>query len=784
MGYVEKKGIFLLSQNSTFGFGFFATLDDHLFVLVVLHIKSSKVVWTANRGLLVSNSDKFVFDSSGNASLHRGGDVVWTSNTGRERVDSMELMESGNLVLHGENESVLWQSFGYPTDTLLPGQEFAEGMNLKSFPNKNNMFNFLQIKSGDLVLYAGYTTPQVYWSLRNDSRRSNRTVAGQVHSASLVGNSWNFYDNKKLLLWQMKFSNNSDPNARWAVILASNGGIAFYNLEAGRSVLPETTKIPQSSCSVPEPCDRYSVCFFEGWCECPASLNSQFGCRPPIPSPCNGSSRGAAEKVDLIHIGEKLEYFALGFSVPMLTRSNLSVCREACLSNCSCLVLFFDQTSGNCFMFDQLGSLNRALDGSLGYTSYMKISTSSLRSNVSGGSGRKEAVVIVIIAVTTLIIVAGLIYSGIWYHFKRKRITGLLNDSSEGDDDFLDNFATMPVRYTLEDLSIATKKFTTKIGQGGFGSVYLGLLPDGTQLAVKKLESVGQGKKEFKAEVSIIGSVHHMNLVKLKGFCAEGFHRLLVYEFMANGSLDRWIFKSPKEGLLLDWNTRFSIALGTAKGLAYLHEECEAKIVHCDIKPQNVLLDENFTAKVSDFGLAKLMNREDSGVYTMVRGTRGYLAPEWISNQPISEKSDVYSYGILLLEIIGGRRNYESEESSHKSHFPSYSFKMFEEGKVRDIIDPNLEINDHEDGSVVDAIKVALWCIQDEMQVRPSMSRVVQMLEGISDVPDPPMPSESCPRPYTNYLRWSSRESTSSGVSNRNYDSSTFVSDSQLSGPR
>ncbi|CAI0544366.1 unnamed protein product [Linum tenue] len=317
----------------------------------------------------------------------------------------------------------------------------------------------------------------------------------------------------------------------------------------------------------------------------------------------------------------------------------------------------------------------------------------------------------------------------------------------------------MPVRYTLEDLSIATKKFTTKIGQGGFGSVYLGLLPDGTQLAVKKLESVGQGKKEFKAEVSIIGSVHH------------GFHRLLVYEFMANGSLDRWIFKSPKEGLLLDWNTRFSIALGTAKGLAYLHEECEAKIVHCDIKPQNVLLDENFTAKVSDFGLAKLMNREDSGVYTMVRGTRGYLAPEWISNQPISEKSDVYSYGILLLEIIGGRRNYESEESSHKSHFPSYSFKMFEEGK-------------HEDGSVVDAIKVALWCIQDEMQVRPSMSRVVQMLEGISDVPDPPMPSESCPRPYTNYLRWSSRESTSSGVSNRNYDSSTFVSDSQLSGPR
>ncbi|CAN0900487.1 G-type lectin S-receptor-like serine/threonine-protein kinase SD2-5 [Linum grandiflorum] len=783
MGFVEKRGIFLVSQNSTFGFGFYTTLDDHLFVLVIVHTKSGKAVWTANRGLLVNHSDKFVFDLSGNASLHRGEAVVWTSNTGGrngERVDSMELMESGNLVLLGGDDKrrVLWESFRHPTDTLLPGQEFTQEMALKSFPNKNNLSSFLQIMSGDLVLYAGYTTPQVYWSLKKDSRRTNNTVTGQVlHSASIVSNSWNFYNSKRLLLWQFKFSNKSDPNSRWAVILASSGGIGFYNLEIGRSVMAEPTKIPQVSCSVPEPCDRYYVCFFDNWCECPASLKSQSGCRPSVASPCNKSD----DKVDLIFVGEKLDYFALGFAMPMLTKSNLNVCREACVANCSCIVLFFDQTGGNCFMFDQLGSLNRAPYGSSGYTSYMKISTASL--SVSSKSAGKEAGIIAVIAVATLIVVAGLLYLGIWFHFKRQKLSAFPDESTEGDD-FFGDFARMPVRYSLEDLSLATKNFTTKIGQGGFGSVYQGVLPDGTQLAVKKLESVGQGKKEFKAEVSIIGSVHHVHLVKLKGFCAESFHRLLVYEFMSNGSLDRWIFDSNKEGkLLLDWNTRFNIALGTAKGLAYLHEECEVKIVHCDIKPQNVLLDENFTAKVSDFGLAKLMNREDSGVYTMVRGTRGYLAPEWISNHPISEKSDVYSYGILLLEIIGGRKNYESEESSERSHFPSYSFKMFEEGKLRDIVDPKLVIEDDNDVNVVNAIKVALWCIQDEMQLRPPMTRVVQMLEGICDVPDPPTPSESCPRPYNNFLKWSSN---SSGFSNNyNYNSSsTFVSDSQLSGPR
>ncbi|CAI0444334.1 unnamed protein product [Linum tenue] len=319
----------------------------------------------------------------------------------------------------------------------------------------------------------------------------------------------------------------------------------------------------------------------------------------------------------------------------------------------------------------------------------------------------------------------------------------------------------MPMRFTYKELQTATNDFSVKLGQGGFGSVYQGVLPDGTRLAVKKLEGIGQGKKEFRAEVSIIGSIHHRS------------HRMLAYEFMANGSLDKWIFRrrdKDQEGeFLLDWRTRFDIAVGTAKGLAYLHQDCDVKIIHCDIKPENVLLDGNFLAKVSDFGLAKLMTREQSHVFTTMRGTRGYLAPEWITNYAISEKSDVYSYGMLLLEIISGRKNFVASETSEKSHFPSYAFKMMEEGKLGEIFDSKLNL-------------VALWCIQEDMHVRPSMTKVVQMLEGICPVPKPPTSSPLTARLYSGIFKSISEGGTSSGQSDCNSD--VYQSAVRLSGPR
>ncbi|KAL2518026.1 G-type lectin S-receptor-like serine/threonine-protein kinase SD2-5 [Abeliophyllum distichum] len=380
----------------------------------------------------------------------------------------------------------------------------------------------------------------------------------------------------------------------------------------------------------------------------------------------------------------------------------------------------------------------------------------------------------------TVFVILIFLFAGFYYHKKNRKVSEYQKESSE-EDNFLEGLSGMPIRFSYKDLEISTSNFIVKLGQGGFGSVYQGTLPDGSQVAVKKLEGIGQGKKEFRAEVSIIGSIHHLHLVRIKGFCAEGSHRLLVYEYMANGSLDKWLFRKNNGEFMLDWDTRYNIAVGTAKGLAYLHEDCDVKIVHCDIKPENVLLDEHFMAKVSDFGLAKLMTREQSHVFTTLRGTRGYLAPEWITNYAISEKSDVYSYGMVLLELISGRRNYDPAESSDKCHFPSFAFKMMEEGKFKDIIDTKLKI-DEEDARFTTAIKVALWCIQDDMYLRPPMTKVVQMLEGVYPVLPPPTASQLGSRLYSNIIKSISEGGTSSGPSDCNSDA--YLSAVRLSGPR
>uniref|UniRef100_A0A2N9FBH4 non-specific serine/threonine protein kinase n=1 Tax=Fagus sylvatica TaxID=28930 RepID=A0A2N9FBH4_FAGSY len=243
------------------------------------------------------------------------------------------------------------------------------------------------------------------------------------------------------------------------------------------------------------------------------------------------------------------------------------------------------------------------------------------------------------------------------------------------------------------------------LGKGSFGTVYKGALYKGKKLvAVKRLEKlVEEGEREFRAEMRAIGRTHHKNLVRLLGYCAEGSKRLLVYEFMSNGSLADVLFRGIRRP---DWDERVRIALDVARGILYLHEECKAPIIHCDIKPQNILMDEFWTAKISDFGLAKLLMPDQTRTFTIVRGTRGYLAPEWQKNTPISVKADVYSYGIVLLEIIVGGEEVDKT-------------------------------------TLENMVKVGLWCIQDEPILRPSMKSVVLMLEGITDISVPLCPTNT-----------------------------------------
>ncbi|KAA8525468.1 hypothetical protein F0562_007323 [Nyssa sinensis] len=660
----------------------------------------------------------------------------------------MELRDTGNLVLLANDSSIIWQSFSHPTDTLLSNQNFTEGMRLVSNPGSNNLSYFLEIKSGDMILYAGFQTPQPYWSMGKEPRKTINKDGGEVSLASINANSWRFYDQNGVFLWQFIFSDNNDgANDTWIAVLGNDGFISFSSLPNEGSTVDSPTKIPSDQCSTPGACDPYYVCYSGNKCQCLSVLSSDT-CGPGFVSPCNSSG----SSIQLVDTEVGLNYFALGFSPPS-SKTDLDGCKNSCIANCSCLALFFQNSSGNCFLFDRIGSLQNNDSGG-GFVSYIKVLSTE---NGAGNTG-----------------------GGVRYYRRKTKLPESPKETSE-EDNFLGNLSGMPIRFSYRDLLTATNNFSVKLGQGGFGSVYQGSLLNGTRVAVKKLEGIGQGKKEFRAEVSIIGSIHHQHLVRLKGFCAEGSHRLLAYEYLANGSLDKWIFKKNEEDFMLDWDTRFNIALGTAKGLAYLHEDCDAKIVHCDIKPENVLLDDNFHAKVSDFGLAKLMTREQSHVFTTLRGTRGYLAPEWITSYAISEKSDVYSYGMVLLEIIGGRKNYDPAETSEKSHFPSYAFKMMEEGKLRDILDSKLNI-DEADERVSIAIKVALWCIQDDMHLRPPMTKVVQMLEGLCAVPPPPASSQMASRLYANFYKSTSEEGTSSGPSDCNSDA--YLSAVRLSGPR
>ncbi|KAJ3701096.1 hypothetical protein LUZ61_004801 [Rhynchospora tenuis] len=284
-----------------------------------------------------------------------------------------------------------------------------------------------------------------------------------------------------------------------------------------------------------------------------------------------------------------------------------------------------------------------------------------------------------------------------------------------------------------------TRNFSNKLGEGGFGSVFKGYLKNLAIVAVKRLKHNSSDEKQFRTEVRTIGMIHHNNLVKLLGFCSKGAQQMLVYECMPFGSLDTYLFSNGR--YVINWKTRYQIMLGIAKGLTYLHQECLECIIHCDIKPENILLDEKFCPKIADFGMAKLLSRDCSRVLTTTRGTIGYLAPEWLSGQPITQKADVYSFGLMLFEIISGRRNRERIRVEEYTYFPIYAAVKINQGELLCLLDDKLEgvVNMDE---LDRACKVACWCIQDWEMERPSMEQVVHMLEGIVNIDMPPVPRE------------------------------------------
>ncbi|XP_026397622.1 rust resistance kinase Lr10-like [Papaver somniferum] len=302
-------------------------------------------------------------------------------------------------------------------------------------------------------------------------------------------------------------------------------------------------------------------------------------------------------------------------------------------------------------------------------------------------------------------------------------------------EQFLENNALKPTRYSHVELKKMTNKFQTKLGHGGYGSVFEGNLTNGIQVAVKILDnSVGSNSgEEFVNEVGTIGRIHHLNVVRILGFCVEGSTRALIYEFMKNKSLDKFIFPSGKDKTLINlgWAKLQEIATGIARGMEYLHQGCDQRILHFDIKPQNILLDHNFTPKISDFGLAKLCSKDTFITISMAaaRGTMGYIAPEVFSRNfgIVSYKSDVYSFGMLLLEMVEGKKNTEITMETHgdKEYSSEKVYNRLNRGE-----DLGIEVEAKDLEIVKKLITVALWCIQWNPIDRPSMNDVLHMLEG------------------------------------------------------
>ncbi|CAI0555676.1 unnamed protein product, partial [Linum tenue] len=416
------------------------------------------------------------------------------------------------------------------------------------------------------------------------------------------------------------------------------------------------------------------------------------------------------------------------------------VCQQSCLKDCRCTLVVYNR--GFCLMKRSPLSNGRVEDAMPG-RSLIKVRRSNSTTttttfpppNEEKENGQALFIVgsvllatsafVILLSATTFILLS-----------RQKKKKDQERGGKDGENDWnLQHFSHC-------QLELATGGFTEVLGSGASGTVYRGVLPPDQQLvAVKRLDkAVTEAQdQEFKTEVKVIGGTNHKNLVKLVGFCNQGLHRLLVYEFMRNGSLADLLFGEGHSRP--SWYTRAEIASAVARGLFYLHEECSTQIIHCDIKPQNILLDESMTAKISDFGLAKLLKVGQTRTLTGIRGTKGYCAPEWFKNMPVTTKVDVYSFGILLLELVCCRSKLEMEaENEDEVVLADWAYECYQEGQVSRLVESDNDAMANI-GKVEKFVKVAIWCIQDDPSLRPGMNKIVRMLEGSVQIPIPPDPA-------------------------------------------
>ncbi|KAM5563577.1 G-type lectin S-receptor-like serine/threonine-protein kinase LECRK1 [Rosa sericea] len=758
------------SASGLFEFGFYQQGNGFAVGIWLVGVDGNTTVWTANR------DDPPLLPSPNNTvqlQLATDGKLVLTSDQGHKKVviasttngsvSSASMLDSGNFVLYDENYKVIWESFNHPTDTILGGQTLPAGgqlvSSLSDADHSTGHFHLNMQADGNLVLYpANSENSPIDAYYATDTWRNlklNLYLNSTDGRLALINtNSSEVYR----VISSGSGSGNDDLaiNTVYRATVSMNGVLRVYShqMDPAKGKLQAPVIMwykPNDPCDVNGVCGLNSYCTLnDGQPDCLCLPGSDYadlshrtmGCLRNYSEPaCAAGGKENTTFYDIVTMDNMAWVDTPDFEATM----TIEECKRSCLEDCNCGAALFEQTK--CMkQKPPLRYVRRDLAKS--NIAYFKVSnlTRSPESK-NNGTETKEPTTVVIrskkVIVQILVLTLGLILfscvalaiSG-FYIFKIRVLRYKRLTEVNGNLGLADEELTMRV-FSYNELKRATDGFKQELGKGSFGAVYKGALNRGKKLiAVKRLEKlVEEGEREFRAEMQAIGRTHHKNLVRLLGYSAEDSKRLLVYEYMSNGSLADLLFKAE---LHPPWDERVRIAVDVARGLLYLHEECKSPIIHCDIKPQNILMDEFWNAKISDFGLAKLLMPDQTRTFTGIRGTRGYLAPEWQKNTPISVKADIYSFGILLLELVCCRRNLDVSVTAEEIVLSTWVYKCFVSRELHKLIVGGEEVNKK---SLENMVKVGLWCIQDEPALRPSMKSAVLMLQGITDISIPPCPT-------------------------------------------
>ncbi|KAL3851245.1 hypothetical protein ACJIZ3_013127 [Penstemon smallii] len=699
----------LLSAGEQFELGFFTPGNTNNYYIGIWYkqIDVRTFVWVANRDKPLRNSTGILRISSDDNNLvitDSTGNTLWSSNLSINGNPVAELLDNGNFILRQSNdedpENYLWQSFDHPTDTMLPGMKL--GWDAKSGLNRyiTSWKSIDDPSTGDYSFKLDINGfPEIYLTKKQSIDYRSGPWNGLRFSGvpEMTSNSpftFLFVMNQDEVFYSFDLSNKSVYSR---LIIRHWGALQRWTWISTTSDWNLFWYAPRDQCDDFRECGVYGICDTNASpvCKClkgfvPRNLQAwnlrdgSDGCVRVDDLDCGSDGFLILHNVKLPESGTAF----------VDKNMNLNECGVLCKRNCSCM----------------------------GYSN----------ANITGGG-------------TGCVIWAADLYDMRQYavseggqDFYLRVPEGDLDHSGENGEDEFD----LPL-IDLNTIVISTNNFSdaNKLGQGGFGCVYKGILTEGEEIAVKRLsKSSGQGIEEFKNEVKLIARLQHRNLVRLLGCCVEMEEKMLIYEYMENKSLDSFLFNKDK-GSLLDWQRRFKIICGIARGLLYLHQDSRFRIIHRDLKASNILLDKEMNPKISDFGMARIFGADQTEANTKrVVGTYGYMSPEYAMDGLFSIKSDVFSFGVLVLEIVSGKKNRGFYQTNNQLNLLSYAWKLYREGRGIEVMD-SAAGESFSGSEVMRCIQVGLLCVQEHAEDRPNMSTVVLMLSSdCASVPQPKHP--------------------------------------------